>query len=638
MGGLSQWLEAGRQYQEAGDFQRAEQAFRQALDADSAQAEAWHRLGQVCQRLDKAADALDAYREALRLEPGRAATHNSLGILMVQRRDLSAAVASFRRAVEIRPDFVKAHNNLGNALKEQGDLEAAVACYRRAVQLGPELVDGHNNLGLLLADLGQFEGALACYGRALELQPDYREARRNRALVWLLLGDYERGWPEYEWRWGCPELPERNFGRPAWDGGPLQGRTILLHAEQGLGDTLQFVRYAPLVRARGGRVLMVCQPPLLRLLARCPGVDRLAAQGDPLPPFDTHAPLLGLPRIFGATKNNLPANVPYLQADAALVERWRQKLASIPGFKVGIAWQGNPKYRRDGQRSVDLARFVALARVPGVALVSLQKGLGSEQLRTAPFPVVELEGLDEQSGPFMDTAAVMKCLDLVVTTDTAIPHLAGALAVPCWVALPVSPDWRWLLDRDDSPWYPTVRLFRAARAADWGPVFERIARELPGGRQSVSGNQPSAVASGVSKADSSAKAVTVEVAPGELIDKITILQIKAEFITDPDKLRNVRAELAALINARDEALPSSPKLSVLTAELRSINEALWAIEDSIRQCEWNQDFGPRFVELARSVYHENDRRAALKRRINELLGSRLIEEKSYGKHREGPDR
>jgi Tfp pilus assembly protein PilF len=615
MGGLSQWLEAGRQYQQAGDFQRAEQAFRQALEADPAQAEAWHRLGQVCQRLGKAADALASYREALRLEPDRAATHNSLGILMVQRRDLAAAVASFRRAVEIRPDFAKAHNNLGNALKEQGDLEAAVACYRKAVRLGPEFIDGHNNLGLVLADLGQFEGALACYARALELQPDYREARRNRALVWLLLGDYERGWPEYEWRWGCPELPERNLGRPAWDGSPLQGRTILLHAEQGLGDTIQFVRYAPLVKARGGRVLLVCQPPLLRLLALCPGVDRLAAQGDPLPPFDVHAPLLGLPRIFGATTHNIPADVPYLRANPELVERWRQRLASIPGLKVGIAWQGNPKYRRDWHRSVDLERFAPLARVAGVALVSLQKGLGSEQLRTAPFPVVELEGLDEQSGPFMDTAAVMK--------DTAISHLAGALAVPCWVALPVSPDWRWLLDREDSPWYPTVRLFRAARAADWGPVFERMAGELPASRQSAVASRQTAVGCRL------AKAVSVEIAPGELIDKITILQIKAKRITAPDKLRNVRAELAALTAARDRCLPTSPELSALTAELRAINEALWVTEDDIRQCERSQNFGPPFVELARSVYGQNDRRAALKRRINELLGSAFHEEKQY---------
>jgi tetratricopeptide (TPR) repeat protein len=715
MGESSKWLESGRQFCQAGDLPRAEQAFRQALQADPAQAEVWHWLGQVCQRMGRDAEALASYREGLRLAPERAATHNSLGILLVRGRDLAAAAASFRqavrlqpsfaqahnnlgnvlkeqgdreaalacyreavrldadfadghnnlalllnelerfdealdsfqhvtrlqpgnaeahnrlgilqarrkeracaeksfrRALEIRPDFVQAHSNLGNALKEQGDLEGAVACYRKAVRLAPDFAEGHNNLGLALADLGHVEGALACYARALELRPDYPEARRNRALVWLLLGDYEHGWPEYEWRWGCPELPARTINRPEWDGGPLNGRTILLHAEQGLGDTIHFVRYVPLVKARGGKVVLVSQPPLLRLLARCAGVDQLAAQGDPLPPFDVHAPLLSVPRLVGTAAHSIPAEVPYLRADPGLVDRWRQRLASLPGFKVGIAWQGNPKFRQDHCRSVPLEQFAPLARVPGVSLVSLQKGPGAEQLRQAPFAVVELDGLDEKSGPFMDTAAVMKCLDLVVAPDTALVHLAGALAVPCWVAVPAAPDWRWLLAREDSPWYPTLRLFRACRAADWGPVFERIAREL---RARVG-------------APPEPRSVTVAIAAGELVDKITILQIKAERISDPIKLGNVRAELAALCATRDRTQPTCAELSALTTDLRAVNEALWVIEDDIRQCERNQDFGARFVELARSVYFQNDRRAAIKRKINEMLGSSLIEEKSY---------
>jgi tetratricopeptide (TPR) repeat protein len=715
MGEPSHWLESGRRYQQAGDLARAEQAFRQALQADPAAAEVWRRLGQVCQSAGKVADALHNYGEALRLEPSRAATHNSLGILLVQKRDLAGAAASFRRAVElqpefaqahnnlgnvlkelgdrtaalscyreavrvdpdsadghnnlglllndlerfdeaihsfqqvarlhpknatalnrlgilqarrkdlaaaadsfrrakeIRPDFAEAHTNLGNALKEQGNLDAAIACYRQAVRLAPTLAEGHNNLGLLLADLGQPEGAMACYNRALELRPDYRDARHNRALAWLLLGDYERGWPEYEWRWGSTGLPARKINRPEWDGGPLGGKTILLHAEQGLGDTIQFVRYAPLVKARGGKVVFVCQPPLLRLLAQCLGVDRIARQGDPLPPFDVHAPLLSLPRLFGTAAQSIPANVPYLQADPVLVDRWHQRLAPLPGLKVGIAWQGSTRFRLDQYRSVPLKRFAPLARVPGVTLVSLQKGHGSDQAPKAPFPVVTLDDLDEQSGPFMDTAAVMKNLDLVVTADTAQAHLAGALAVPCWVALPAAADWRWLVGREDSPWYPTLRLFRALRAADWGPVFERMAREL---RAQV--GAPPELAP-----------IAVEIAVGELIDKITILQIKAERIHDPDKVRNIRSELAALSATRDRALPASLELAALTEELRAVNEALWAIEDEIRQCERSKDFGPRFVELARAVYRQNDQRAALKRRINLLLRSSVIEEKSY---------
>jgi hypothetical protein len=350
-----------------------------------------------------------------------------------------------------------------------------------------------------------------------------------------------------------------------------------------------------------------------------------------------HAPLLSLPRIFGTTTQNVPTDVPYLRPDPELAERWQRRLASIQGFKIGISWKGNPQYRRDNQRSVALEQFAPLARVPGVALVSLQKVHGREQLRAAPFPVAELEGLDEQSGPFMDTTAVMSSLDLVVSIDSAISHLAGALAVPCWVALPVTPDWRWLMGRDDSPWYPSVRLFRAARVADWGPVFDRMARELatrvaakPASRQSPVEKQKPEVGGRLPAGDCRlTEAVTVEIAPGELIDKITILQIKAQRITDADKLRNVRAELATLSATRDRALPAVPGLAALTAELRAINESLWVIEDDIRRCEREQDFGPRFVELARSVYHQNDRRAAVKRRINELLGSTLREEKQY---------
>jgi len=296
-------------------------------------------------------------------------------------------------------------------------------------------------------------------------------------------------------------------------------------------------------------------------------------------------------------------------------------LEPVHAFKVGIAWQGSPKYRNDHERSVPLAHFAALARVPGVQLISLQIGPGIEQLACLAglFPVTDLGShLDETAGPFMDTAAVMKNLDLVVTSDTVIPHLAGALAVPVWVALPLAPDWRWLLEREDSPWYPSMRLFRQAERGNWTEVFERIAGELHKMLGSC-GPRP----------------VLVEIAPGELLDKITILEIKREHIADAAKLRHVEVELAALQAVRQDTLAPSEPLAALTAELKAANEQLWQVEDDIRDCERRKDFGPRFIELARSVYRHNDRRAALKRRINELLGSRLIEEKAYAPYEEG---
>jgi hypothetical protein len=325
----------------------------------------------------------------------------------------------------------------------------------------------------------------------LKLDPEFLSARWNRTLLSLLQGNFEQAWPEYERRWELPGTPRRDFAEPLWDGSPLAGRTILLYAEQGLGDTVQFIRYVPLVKQCGGKVVVECQPHLLRLLSNMPEIDRLIAHGSPLPAYDVRAPLLSLPGIFRTTLANVPATVPYLVADPALVEWWRQGLAKSdvlplpsvigPCFKVGIAWQGSVTYRYDRQRSIPLAYFSKLAEVPGIQLISLQKGPGTEQLAALGEGqrIVNLSRqLDEKSGAFMDTAAVMKNLDLVITSDTVVAHLAGALGVPVWVALALTPDWRWLLERDDSPWYPTMKLFRQTRFGDWAAVFERMAAEL----------------------------------------------------------------------------------------------------------------------------------------------------------------
>jgi hypothetical protein len=347
------------------------------------------------------------------------------------------------------------------------------------LKIAPVLSAAHANLGNALLVLGRLDEASAAYDRALELEPDAPGLRKNRALLWLLQGKYREGWEEYEWRWKCEELPERDFGRPLWDGSPLDGKTIVLHCEQGIGDTLQFIRYARLVEQRVGRVVVSCPKVLTPLLARAAKIERTVDDGQ-WPAFDVHAPLMSLPRIFGTTLETIPASTPYLEADWQLVEHWRQKLSSLSGFKVGIAWQGNPAFCFDRSRSVSLSQFAPLADVPGVVLISLQKGFGSEQVASLEgrFQVAELgPGLD-QTGAFIDTAAVMRNLDLVITSDTAVPHLAGALGVKVWLATPFAPDWRWLLERDDSPWYPTMRLFRQHRRGDWHDVFKRIAEAL----------------------------------------------------------------------------------------------------------------------------------------------------------------
>ena len=291
------------------------------------------------------------------------------------------------------------------------------------------------------------------------------------------MGDFERGWPEYEWRLKCPQFVIPRFPQPPWDGRPLDGRTILLYADHGLGDAIQFIRYAPMVRARCGRVVVVCRAPLARLLATCEGVDLVVVEGSPIPDCDAYAPLMSLPGMFRTDVASIPADIPYLSADPDLVRTWGQDLALPDELCVGIAWQGNPAYSRDRHRSFRVDRFEPIARTPGVRLYALQKGYGSEQIAelAGRFPVIDLGG---RLTDLMETAAVMMNLDLVIASDTGLAHLGGALGVPTWVALPFEPDWRWLSGRDDTPWYPTMRLFRQRRRGDWDDVFARIAAAL----------------------------------------------------------------------------------------------------------------------------------------------------------------
>jgi tetratricopeptide (TPR) repeat protein len=496
-----------------GEISEAVDCYRQLLQARPDAADVWHNLGLAHAQERKPQEALANYREALRLKPEFPEAFNNMGILLEEQGNYEEAVTCFREALRLRPlsaetlsnlgvalagqgkshealayyyealrvkpGSPEAHNNLGNALRAEGLVEESIRHHRQALELKPDYAEAFNNVGISYVQLGDFQQALACYDEAVRLKPDYADAHMNRSLAWLGQGDYARGWREYEWRWRGRNLTRRSFPQPAWDGGPLAGRTLLLYTEQGLGDTLQFVRYAPLLQARGATIFLEAPRPLLPLLSRCAGIDRLLAQGEPLPAFDLHAPLLSLPRLLGTTLATVPASIPYLHADPTLIERWRGELARLPGLKVGIAWQGSPQYKGDRFRSIPLHHFGALARVPGVTLIPLQKGPGVEQLDSISFPVTRLGPLDEATGPFMDTAAVLSGLDLCVSCDSAVAHLAGALGVRTWLALAVAPDWRWLRGRNDSPWYPSLRLFRQPRRGDWHAVFDLMARQLP---------------------------------------------------------------------------------------------------------------------------------------------------------------
>jgi len=579
-------------------------------------AEVLNDLGMICGKMKRWDEAADHFQQFVRLRPDHADGYAHLGAVLREQGKLDESADRLRQAVRINPASANIRSNLGLTLQQLGQLVEAEEHLREAIRLDPDHADAHNNLGVSLAQMNRFDDAISEYGEALRIKPDQAVYRRNRALAWLTQGDFEKGWPEYEHRWKCPGFVERNFKAPRWTGEPIENKTILLYAEQGLGDTLQWIRFAPLVKQFGANVIAEVQPSLMRLLSRVKGIDRLYAQGETLPAFDFHIPLGSLPGVFQTTVETVPAEVPYLTAEEERVEYWSGQLSALSEFKVGIAWQGNPKQGGDRLRSIPLIHFAPLARLDGVQLISLQKEPGSEQLKEMAdaLPIIDLaRRLDLSGGAFLDTAAVMMSLDLVITCDTAIGHLAGALGVPVWLALSSAADWRWLTHRDDTPWYPSMRLFRQSRLGRWDDVFERMAEEIEKHLSPAGGTQ----------------SIPVEISAGELIDKITILEIKSERVKDANKLQNIRNELEALAKVRDDALPPSDQINALTADLKQVNIAIWEAEDYLRACENAKKFDEDFIDVARSVYRNNDQRAGLKRQINEYFSSSLIEEKEH---------
>jgi tetratricopeptide (TPR) repeat protein len=363
-------------YAAQGDVSEALEGLRQAVQLKPDYAEAHHSLGVLFARQRRLEEAIAAFRQAVRCRPEDAEALRDLARALAQQSQADEAVAAYRELLRLRPDEAPAHNALGLLLARQGRPAEAAEAFQQALRRDAQQAGYHNNLGAALAELGRPAEALACFEQAVRLNPDHAEAHKSRAMTWLQQGDFERGWAEYEWRWRCPDFTPRSYPQPAWDGAPLDGRRLLLNTEQGIGDTLQFIRYAPLPRQCGAVVLVACPASLVPLLRSCPGVAQVIGHGAPPPEFDCHAALLSLPRLLGTTLATVPANVPYLSADAELAERWRRELAAVRGFKVGVVWQGSMKNGADGRRSFPLASLAPLAAVPGVELFSLQKGRG----------------------------------------------------------------------------------------------------------------------------------------------------------------------------------------------------------------------------------------------------------------------
>jgi hypothetical protein len=422
--------------------------------------------------------AIAAYRRALQINPEFPEVHNNLGAALTEAGRLDEAVAALEAALNLKPDYTQAHRNLGNALTNQARFESANASYRRAIELEPQCAETHKNLANVLRYDRQFEAADAAYGQALELHPDLADARFGQAQLRLLLGDFERGWPLYESRWEMFPSEKRNFSQPAWNGESFPNRRLLIHAEQGFGDAIQFVRYASLAAEHGGEVLIECPRPLAGLFQSMEGGHTVIATGNPLPPFDLHLPMLSLPLVFRTTLETIPRNVPYLRADPERTEKWRARLGDRQrGLRVGLVWQGSRKTPLLQKRDVALRSLLPLWKVKGVEFVSLQISPEARQIQELPGDC-EIVDFIAEIHDFVDTAALMTHLDLIISVDTAAAHLAGALGRPVWTLISFELDWRWGLEGEDTPWYPTMRLFRQQITDDWDSVVRRVAGEL----------------------------------------------------------------------------------------------------------------------------------------------------------------
>jgi tetratricopeptide (TPR) repeat protein len=471
------WFLLGRVRHARGDRDAAIDFLRKAIGFDPRHAPAHNDLGILLQSQGRLEDAEACYRRAIDLSDKFAEAMSNLGAVRAMRGRIDDATAWYGHAIAADPQLAPAHNNLGAALAGLDRSDEAEVLHRRAIALKPDFVDAHYNLGVALQDQGRFEDALASYAKAIELKSDLVDARWNRAYLLLTLGRYADGWREHEWRWRRKEQPPRSYPQPLWRGEPLDGRTVLLHAEQGLGDALQFMRYVPLVAGCGGKVTLQVPAPLLRLAKASLG-DRaqVLADGDVLPAFDLHSPLLSLPLAFGTTLETIPADVPYVTVDPAAAARWRERVGDGKGLKVGLVWAGNAMHKNDRNRSVALDRLAPLFGAAGVRWFSLQ--VGERKADLARLPAGTIADLSDGLTDFAETAAAMAGLDLLIAADTAAAHLAGALAKPVWVLVPFVPDWRWLVGREDSPYYPTARLFRQPARGDWDSVALRVRRAL----------------------------------------------------------------------------------------------------------------------------------------------------------------
>ncbi|MBF0212098.1 MAG: tetratricopeptide repeat protein [Magnetococcales bacterium] len=456
---------------------------RQVLTLDPENADALYLLGLNASTMNRPDLAINLLGKAIERNPARPHYHFNLGACLSAAGRLDEAEQCLLTALRLQPNLAEAHINLGNLRLDQGKMAEAVECYLRGVRLNPNLKNGYHNLGVIVQGLGDHEAALSYFQEALRCDPESAISHMGRAASLLKTGRFREGWQEYEWRFRVPNHSPRICPVPRWDGSDPSGLRLYVYTEQGFGDALMFARFAPVIRERGGIVLMECRPELERLFAASPLADRISSRAlddaDP-PPFDydRHIPLMSLPLLLGTTLESLPAQVPYLTPPAERVRAWAERLGPKTGLRVGLSWSGNPEASVNRERACALHHLLPVTLVPNITFYSLQKGPPAAQLTDALQRRHEIIPLAEELHDFTETAAALLNLDLLISTDTAIVHLAGGLGVPVWTLLHTSCEWRWLDGREDCPWYPSMRLFRQRQPGDWHELAERTRRAL----------------------------------------------------------------------------------------------------------------------------------------------------------------
>lgn len=473
------WANRGNVLRDLGRAAEALQSYVRAIECNATYAQAWHGKGLAHFDLQQFEDAQRCHRHALVLQPGVATVEVDLGNALRELDRLTEAVASYERALALRPNYPQALSNRGVVLKQLGQFAQAQQSYERAIALDPLFVDAYVNLGTLLKDTQRLSEAKVAYQKALELDPESSSAHLNLSIALLLGGEFSAGFGEYEWRWKTAQMADgtRGFAQPLWRPAlGIRGKTLLLHAEQGLGDTIQFCRYAPIAAAQGARVVLEVQPVLLSLLQGLPGVDQLVARGADLPPFDVQCPLLSAPLAAQTTLETVPAQKAYLSAKPAWVQKWAERLGAAKSTRIGVAWSGRPEHKNDMHRSLSFSEFAG-ALPKGPEYLCLQKEIRAAD-RDALASRGDVQIFDTALESFEDTAALIQQVDLVVAVDTSVAHLAAALGKPVWLLLPYCPDWRWMLGRTDTPWYPGVQLFRQSAYASWGATLIEVAQRV----------------------------------------------------------------------------------------------------------------------------------------------------------------